>query len=207
MFLPIQLILLALVVFLGAPSEAHAAFGFRLDGTLDKSAISNAYFESDFERIVLPLERWRLGKSDNKTREDSIFVFKYLSVIYAADSTTREKSKSFMFQLLNLAPTIEILDMYASDEIERMFRSVKQEYRERKEYMSTHDSLGQEKPRVEAQKPEATQLKAHKSSKWVWWALGGAGLAMAVGATYYLYEPGHETKKTVIPIWQGANPQ
>ena len=110
--------------------HAHASFGFKLDGTLDKPAISKAYFEGDFARILPPLEAWRQGLAD-KTRDDSIFVFKYLSVVYAAKPETKEKSRSFMFQLLTLAPTIEILDMYASDEIERTFRSVKQEFKER----------------------------------------------------------------------------
>jgi hypothetical protein len=199
---------LAIVLVLGvAPTALYASFGFQLDGTLDKPAISKAYFESDFERIVLPLETWRQGIADNKTREDSIFAFKYLSVIYAANAATREKSKSFMFQLLTLAPTIEIIDMYASDEIERIFRSVKQEIKERKAYISTHDSLGYEKPKPDAQTTTIGNSKKSFPSTWMWWAAGGVGLVVVAGATYFLGEPDHETTKTFIPVWQGKNPQ
>jgi hypothetical protein len=53
----------------------------------------------------------------SSTREDSIFVFKYLSVIYAADSTTRLKAESYMVQHLRLMPTIELVDLYISDNI------------------------------------------------------------------------------------------
>jgi hypothetical protein len=189
------------------PNASFASFGFNLDGTLDKPTISKAYFESDFERIVLPLETWRQGIADNKTRDDSIFVIKYLSIIYAASPATKEKSRSFMFQLLTLAPTIEILDMYATDEIERMFRSVKQEMRERNAYISTHDHLGKERPKLEKKISSTSRLKDSSSSKWVWWVAGGAGLAAAVGTTYFLYEPKHEISKTVIPVWQGGGPQ
>lgn len=87
--------LLTLGILVSAP-RTFAAFGFKSDGTLDKTAISKSYFESDFARIRPPLEAWRTSHAQ-KTRDDSVFVFKYLSVIYAADSTTKEKSKSFMF--------------------------------------------------------------------------------------------------------------
>jgi hypothetical protein len=204
---PFSVGLLALAFFFGALATAHASFGFNLDGTLDKPVISKAYFESDFERIVLPLETWRQVFAENKTRDDSIFVFKYLSIIYAANPATKEKSKSFMFQLLTLAPNIEILDMYATDEIERMFRSVKQEFRERNAYISTHDHLGKERPKPEMKKPITSQRNEPPSAKWVWWFAGGAGLAAAVGATFFFYEPEHETKKIIVPVWQGGDPQ
>jgi hypothetical protein len=183
-------------------SEVSAAFGFNLDGTLDKPAISKAYFEGDFTRILPPLEAWRQGIADNKTRDDSIFVFKYLSVVYAASPATKEKSRSFMFQLLTLAPTIEILDMYASDEIERTFRSVKQEFKERSEYLSTHDHLGKEKPKSAPPQQATVKPKDSHSSAWVWWAVGGVGVAAAVaGGCYALHQaqPNNDKEKDFKP--------
>lgn len=175
-----------LVMLLGililAP-RAFAAFGFNLDGTLDKAIISKAYFEGDFNRIIPPLEAWRQGIAENKTRDDSIFVFKYLSVIYAANPSTKERSRSFMFQLLTLAPTIEILDMYASDEIERAFHAVKQEFKERNEYISTHDHLGKERPKHAPSTPATANPR--ESQKWVWWAVGGVGAIAIVVVSYY----------------------
>jgi hypothetical protein len=182
-------------------SGAVAAFGFNLDGTLDKPTISKGYFEGDFGRILPPLEAWRQGIVDNKTRDDSIFVFKYLSVIYAAKPATKDKSRSFMFQLLTLAPTIEILDMYASDEIERAFHSVKKEFKERHAYLSTHDSLGKEKPKPPPMAADTTQLKDGPTSKWIWWTAGGVGLAAAVAGSYFLFfdEPGSSRQKRFEP--------
>lgn len=54
---------------LSSTASCHAAFGFKLDGSLDKPAISKAYFESDFARILPPLEAWRQGIAD-KTRDN-----------------------------------------------------------------------------------------------------------------------------------------
>lgn len=179
---------------------AFAAFGFKLDGTLDKPAISKAYFESDFTRILPPLEAWRQGIAD-KTRDDSVFVFKYLSVVYAANPATKERSRSFMFQLLTLAPTIEILDMYASDEIERTFHTVKKEFKERKDYLSTYDSLGKKKPKPATQ-PEATaQAKKSHPPKWVWWAVGGVGVTAVVAGSYYMLhnDPAAPKTKSIEP--------
>jgi hypothetical protein len=172
--------------------HGFASFGFHLDGTLDKPTISKAYFEGDFARILPPLEAWRQGLAENKTRDDSIFVFKYLSVIYAANPSTKDKSRSFMFQLLNLAPTIEILDMYASDEIERTFHTVKQEFKERNAYLSTHDHLGNETAPVaqpQQHAPPPIKTPEEHSSKWVWWTAGGVGLAATAIGAYLLLEP------------------
>lgn len=182
--------LLLLSVILLSPFKSFAAFGFKPDGTLNKEAISHAYFEGDFRRILPPLEAFRLSLAQ-KTRDDSIYVFKYLSVIYAADSTTKEKSKSYMFQLISLAPAIEIMDLYVSDQIEVMFKSVKAQYQERQQYMGQHDLLGKEKGKPLT--PLQTQATARKpkahSSKWVWLTVGGVGVAAAVATSYYaLYE-------------------
>jgi hypothetical protein len=176
-----MLVAVALTLFV---LPAHAAFGFKLDGTLDKAAISKSYFESDFARIRPPLEAWRLSLAQ-KTRDDSVFVFKYLSVIYAADSTTKEKSKSFMFQLISLAPAIEIMDLYVSDQIELMFKSVKAQYQERQQYMGRLDLIGKEKenPPVPSQIPVTARVPEAHSSKWVWWTVGGVGVATIIAGT------------------------
>jgi hypothetical protein len=73
--------------------RTFAAFGFKLDGTLDKEAISHAYFEGEFSRILPPLEAYRQSFPASATKEDSIFVYKYLSVIYAASPATRKRAK------------------------------------------------------------------------------------------------------------------
>jgi hypothetical protein len=175
------------VAILSLSTQAIASFGFNMDGSLDRNALSKAYFEGDFARILPPLETWRQGIAETKTREDSVFVFKYLSVIYAASPSTKEKSRSFMFQLLTLAPTIEILDMYASDEIERAFRDVKREFKERKDYVRTHDHLGNERPKSSPTASDTIPAKDAQDRKWIWWTAGGVGLAALVAGSYFLF--------------------
>ncbi|HKP97322.1 MAG TPA: hypothetical protein VJ385_16360 [Fibrobacteria bacterium] len=179
--------------------HAFAAFGFKLDGRLDKNAISKAYFEGDFHRILPPLEVWRVSHS-TKSREDSIFVFKHLSVLYAVDSATRNKAESYMVQLLKLMPTIELVDMYLPDNIEDMFNKVKERYLKQQEYARHHDTLGRPlkdsalvkdstlekgKPEPKPAKEKPAQGKPTRSSTWVWWTAGAAGVA-AVATTAVL---------------------
>lgn len=192
-------LIFAVVLF---SSESFAAFGFKPDGTLDKTAISKSYFDGDFSRIRPPLEAWRTSHAQ-KTRDDSVFVFKYLSVIYAADSTTKEKSKSFMFQLISLAPAIEIMDLYVSDQIELMFKSVKAQYQERQQYMGRHDLIGKEKekPPAPSQTPATARIPEAHSKKWVWWTVGGVGVAAAVAGGYYVLhdDPALPKTKSIEP--------
>ena len=184
--------LLSIGILAMAPC-AFAGFGFKLDGSLDKNAISHAYFEGDFHRILPPLEAWRVSRTP-KAREDSIFVFKFLSVLYAVDSTTHNKAESYMVQLLKLMPTIELVDMYLPDDIEDRFNNVKERYLKQQEYARHHDALGRPlkdstlekgKPEPKPAKEKPAQGKPARSSTWVWWTAGGVGLAAAVAVTYY----------------------
>lgn len=180
--------------------DCFGAFGFKLDGTLDKEAISHAYFEGEFSRVLPPLEMYRQSIPANATREDSIFVYKYLSVIYAADSTTRPKAESFMVQLIKLMPTIELIDLYISDNIQAIFKNVKSEYLKQQEYVRDHDEYGHPK-----NSPEKTALKSDRKNNSVWWFAGSVGAAAAIGTVVYFYNPDEEPRKTVVPIWQGGH--
>lgn len=179
-----------------------AGFGFKLDGTLDKDAISHAYFEGEFHRVLPPLETFRQSFPGNATREDSIFTYKYLAVIYAADATTRAKAESYMVQLLKLMPTIELIDLYISDNIQAIFKNVKSDFLKQQEYVRDHDSYGNPK-----QTNDSIPTKAKSPGTAVWWFAGSVGLAAAVGTAVYLYEPEEKQRKTYVPIWQGGEPQ
>jgi hypothetical protein len=115
---------IVLFLFLLASSALAAVEGLNTDGSLDRSKISKAYFEGDFDKVVNALETWR-KMQPNPTREDRIYAYKYLSVIYAAKPETRSKAESFMYQLLKLMPSIELMDLYISDNIEAIFNSVR----------------------------------------------------------------------------------
>ena len=160
------------------PVLTHAAFGFKLDGTLDKEAISHAYFEGEFSRILPPLEMYRQSFPASATKEDSIFVYKYLSVIYAASPQTRQKGESCMVQLIKMKPTIELIDLYISDNIEAIFKNVKQSYEQQQKYTQAHDLVGNEKKDTASVTTPKT-----RSTKWIWWTLGGVGTAAIVTGT------------------------
>lgn len=184
-------------------STAHAAFGFKLDGTLDKEAISHAYFEGDFSRVLPPLEMVRQTFPASSTRDDSIFVFKYLSVIYAADSTTMTKAESYMVQLLRLMPTIELVDLYISDNIHAIFKDVKQKYLEQQKYVREHDMFG--RPLRDSAAIGKGIPRAKGSRKWIGWALGGVGTAAAAATVFYVMndDPKTRTDRVVLPTGSG----
>jgi hypothetical protein len=119
------------------------------------------------------------------TREDSIFVFKYLSVIYAADSSTRAKAESYMVQLLKLMPTIELLDLYISDNIQAIFNNIKKSFLHQQKYVRDHDEYGRPISGTDETRQESQLGKKKSSSNWLWWTLGGMGTA-AVATTAYL---------------------
>ena len=48
-----------LAALLVSAVPCYAVFGWKLDGTLDKPAISHSYFEGEFARILPPLEAFR----------------------------------------------------------------------------------------------------------------------------------------------------
>ncbi len=175
------------IPFLALP--IHASFGFKFDGTLDKSTIRKSYFEGDFNRILPPLEAWRTSRA-TKNRDDSIFVYKYLSVIYAADSTTMNKAESFMVQLIRLMPTIELVDMYISDNIESIFKNVQEKYLKQQQYVRNHDEFGRtlQDSTTEEEKKNSriAKDKQERPAKWIWWTVGGVGLAAAVSGSYYV---------------------
>ena len=184
-FLPAGLLLLTC-------ADTWAGFGFKRDGTLNKDAIDSAYFEGEFYRIRPPLEAYSRSFPSNATRDDSIYVYKFLSVLYAADSTKRAKAENYMVQLLKLNSSIELVDMYIPDEIEAMFKNVKASYLKQQQYMREYDRLGNKKqgstsrdsiPRV---KTQAVSTSKKASRTWMWWTAGGVGLAAAVAAGYYL---------------------
>jgi hypothetical protein len=124
---PIAFLAIAAALVLGAFRPAHALKGLNADGTLDKPVISKAYFEGEFWTVINALEAFRKSGIP-ATREDSIYTFKYLSVVYAADPETRKKAESYMYQLIKMMPTIDLLDLYISDNIESIFQKVKSDY-------------------------------------------------------------------------------
>jgi hypothetical protein len=174
----VQILVLLLAL---SPVVVHAAFGFNVDGTLDKKAISHAYFEGEFSRILPPLETFRQSYP-NPSKDDQIFVYKYLSVIYAADSSTRKKAESYMVQLVKLMPTIELIDLYISDNIQAIFKNVKESFLQQQKYVREHDVYGH----PSGADSTITPIPRKKGHPVLWWTLAGLGVTAVVATTYIL---------------------
>ena len=94
---------------------------------LNQVAVHYKYSDGDFNSVIQSIEAFtKTHKSYART--DSIFIAKHLAVVYTANPETRERGKYYMFQLLDLVPSAELVDMYVSDEIENIFLRVRKEY-------------------------------------------------------------------------------
>lgn len=194
------------------PALSRAAFGLKPDGGLDKEAISKAYFDGDFDQIQAPLEEFR-RTAKNPKKEDLIFCYKFLSVIYASDPATKSKAESYMVQLLKLAPNIELLDLYVSDTIKNHFSRVKKEFQEEQRYKQQYDLVGNRigpdtlaggspgpgsasssSNPVPGKTESLPTRKKKASSAWIWWTAGAAATAAVVAGVLIL--GGEEDPKT-----------
>ena len=215
----------ALVLFLAAsafaaqtpaPASSSAATG----STLDQKSIHNAYNEGDFEKVVGQIEAFTKA---NKTysRNDSIFIAKHLAVVYSANPQTREKGKYYMYRLLEMMPSAELVDMFVSDEIDRIFEKV------RKEFVSRQKGFGVDSTQISSPEKPATGSAAHaegtaaatpatgpskeylaasrpeKESFWKskgMWVAGGVGLLTAGTVAYFILSSDDTPKTHTITI-------
>lgn len=147
--------------------------------SLPQKEIRNAYSEGDFDGVIVAIDSFT---QTHKTysQNDSVFIAKYLAVIYTANPLTREKGKHYMFRLLNLQPSARIVDMFASDEINRIFESVREEYVVRRETLA-QDGLA---------KPASVPAVGRKGfSRPFYWVAGGITVAALGAAAFYLLQP------------------
>ncbi len=193
-----KLFLLILAIF---PFAAVAELGYEIDGSLDKEKITKLYFEGNFESVTNILENHRKRNPD-LSDEDKIFVYKYLAVVYAANPATVDKGESYMYQLLKLVPSIELIDMYISDNIKAIFNNVKTEYERLMSYQGKDspaltDSQEDEEPNSNSQPTDPEPAKPKKSKAWIWWTAGGVALTATVVA-FVLFSGGDDGEASVV---------
>jgi hypothetical protein len=206
---------LAASAFAAQPSSASAGQA----SALDQKAIHEAYNEGDFEKVTALIEAFTKANK-SYSRADSIFVAKHLAVVYSANPQTREKGKYYMYRLLEMMPSAELVDMFVSDEIDRIFEKVRKEFLARQKGFgvdSTQVSIP-EKPATgsaaNADKTAAAGTQAGPSTEYreasggqsFWkrngmWVAGGVGVAVAATVAYFIYtsDSGPATKTIDIP--------
>lgn len=201
-----------LVLFLAAAAFASpapakpAAAPAGHASTLDQKAVHNAYNEGDFEKVTNLIEAYNKANG-TYSRADSVFIAKHLAVVYSANPQTREKGKYYMYRLLEMMPSAELVDMFVSDEIDRIFEKVRKEFVARQkgfgvdstqisspEKPSTGSAANAERAaaRPAPAGPSNEYLKAsHTGSGTFWkrngmWVAGGVGLAVAATVAYFV---------------------
>lgn len=184
------------------PANATAAM-------VDQEAIHNTYNEGDFDAVIKLTEAFTKGNG-SFTRSDSVFVFKHLAVVYTANPKTREKGKFYMYRLLEMLPSAELVDMYVSDEVDRIFDKVRKEFKMSQKNFgvdTTLISLPEKQPAARTSGAAAEPVKSApekkaagaKGTKTVWfWVAGGAVVAGAGIATVLLMQSDAPEGKTYV---------
>lgn len=189
---------------------------------LDQKTIHAAYNEGDFDKVTALIDAFNKA---NKTysRADSIFIAKHLAVVYSANPQSREKGKYYMYRMLEMMPSAELVDMFVSDEIDRIFEKVRKEFLTRQKGFgvdsaqismpqkaatgSSATAAANAKPSEPAAGPSREFLAATSEAKqpyWKrngFWIAGGLGLVVAGTAAYFIYsqQDAPEGKTIVIP--------
>ncbi len=155
-----------------APSAPQASGSYRADG-VDSLLVHKYYMDGEFDPAIAMLES-DLGSRKNLSHDDSVFIFKHLGVMYAANYETRERGKLYMHKLLMVEPTVKIMDMYASDMIYMIFKNIQDEFQTNRARIIAGDTV-----------PQTTKQPAKpNSTKRIAFWVGGAAV-VGIGA-YFL---------------------
>lgn len=177
---------------------------------LDQARIHSLYDDGDFDRVVAMIDSFTAGRKSYSVY-DSVFIAKHLAVVYTANPATREKGKGYMFLLLDLMPSAKIVDMFVSEEIDRIFDKVKEEFTVREklngDMLSRNDEMNRyalgkmnadadSMPNRHPPKDEA-KPRARKGSNAKYWVAGGAAfVAIAGTASWFLLRPSEKATET-----------
>ncbi len=183
------------------PAMALSRSGVKSNGSLDMQAVRQLYGESEFVKAREILEGY-LKRSRTIALPESVFAFKYLGVIYAADSSTSVLSESYFNRALRLAPDLELVDMFVPAKILNFFEKVKMDVKRQQEYKSKFDELGQPlqtgTPNPQTASNPRPVAKAKKESSLFWpVTLGVAGVAIGTGLVWvYLAQNAPKSAKS-----------
>ncbi len=165
---------------------------------VDATKVHRLYLDGEFDAAIAMLED-NLKDTRQYSHEDSVFIFKHLGVMYAAQYHTREKGKYYMNRLLMVEPTAKIMDMYASDMIYMIFKNIQKEYEQGRNSVNTEgqlrvarDTTASSKTKrdpVEASSQPAKVAGQNSGTKtWIWTGVAVATVAAGVGAYVLLSE-------------------
>ena len=210
------LVLLASAATVLAPAQNKAVASKSASGAavlLNQKDIHAAYNEGDFDKVVVLIDAFNQANK-SYSRADSIFLSKHLAVVYSANPQTREKGKYFMYRLLEMMPSAELVDMFVSDEIDRIFDKV------RKEFVSRQKGFGVDSSQISSPQNASTGSAASAKTQpttgnvartprpepdpfWkrnAFWIASGAGVAIAGVAAIFIYYSDSPAAGTTIVV-------
>jgi hypothetical protein len=207
-------LLFAVAARAAAPAAAPAP------DKLDQKRIHADYNDGNFEKVIASLEGF-MATHKSYSFEDSVFIAKHLAVVYTANPDTREKGKYYMYRLLAMLPSAKLVDMYVSDEIDRIFDKVREEFMTRQKSFGVDTakvSIPAQSPSRENRdaaaarsaapaqgparpRPEAKEGGKPSSHKAVYLAAGGTALVALGVAAYFVFSDSPKTteKTYVVP--------
>jgi hypothetical protein len=188
-----RLRLFSLVLGLLVCLSAAAEVAISPEGRLNMAVVRKSYTEGEFEPVRQTLETFLKKYERTATRDEKVFSHIYLGVIYAADSSSGVRAEHHFNALLDLAPNIELVDMFIPPKIQHMFDRVKGDFMRAQEYGRKYDALGNpivepsEKGDGSSAQEGPKQASFKKEKRGSIWALAALGTAAAVGAGVGIY--------------------
>jgi len=136
------------------PAKMGQAETVAPSNVLNQKSIHDTYNDGDFDKVISIIDVFTKANK-SYSRADSIFIAKHLAVVYSANPKTREKGRYYMYRMLEMMPTAELVDMFVSDEIDRIFEKVRKEFLTRQKGFGV-DSTQISTPQKPANKSDAT---------------------------------------------------
>ncbi len=171
------------------------------DGKLDTPAVSKLYMDGELEELRQALEEFREAYPKAEF-EDRVTTYKYLSIIYAANPDTKAKAEAYMYKLLDMVPTIQLIDLYISDNIQAVFNRVRERFEAEKNYETNYDKFGRPKQQTHPNDPieakgdspdtkKKNETSVKGSKHWIYWT-AGLGIVAATVIGYVLWSNGSD---------------
>ena len=191
---------------------------------LDNAKVKALYKDGEFEMIREELEIFLKSADSDASREDRITAYKYLGVVYGTKLGGKPQAETYFFRLLDLAPIVNLTELYVSSSVDQIFRDTRERFIAEKQSASAVDEFGNPKTVVDAQaypmarpkgkqtdslarfatktpiknKPKAQPNLSDKKVK-VWpWVLGAAVVGGGVGLYLMTSQATPEKNQTLV---------
>jgi len=192
---------------------------------LDYTKVKGLYKEGEFEKVRDELETFLKKADSHASREDKITAYKYLGVIYGSKPGGKPQSETYFFRLFDLAPKVNLTELYVSSSVDQIFRDTRERFIAEKQSSGSVDEFGNpkidddtqgEQMTMAAQKGKASDSLGIKESKApiknepksqpklgqkkmkVWpWVLGAAVVGGGVGVYLMTSQAQPEEHKTL----------